>query len=138
MRRLLLFVYLSILGSVHADPVRLVCTSDKVFSVYRTGDTYESHEAVNKLITFVLINSSKSEIKISWRNDTYNTAGDIDMKIIDVRNAGKLILGLHNSPDDGYELHQFDLENLQTSWTLIEPTGDMYILSKCFESKNDN
>ena len=134
MRSLLLFVSLSIWGSVHADPVRLVCTSDKVFSIYRTGDTYESHETVNKLTTFVLINSSKSEIKISWRNDTYNTTGDIDMKIIDVRNAGKVILGLRTGSDDVYELHQFDLENLQTSWTLIEPTGDMYMLSKCFES----
>ena len=91
MRGLFFFVGLSIWGSIHADPVRLVCTSDKVFSVNRTGDTYESHEAVNKLTTFVLIDSSKSEIKISWRNDTYNTTGDIDMKIIDVRNAGKVI-----------------------------------------------
>lgn len=134
MRGLFLFVGLSIWGTTHADPVRLVCTSDKVFSIYRTGDTYESHEAVNKLTTFVLIDSSKSEIKISWRNDTYNTTGDIDMKIIDVRNAGKVILGLRTGSDDGYELHQFDLENLQTSWTLIDTTGDMYMLSKCFES----
>ena len=135
MRRLLLYVSLSIWGSVHADPVRLICTSDKVFSIYRAGEKYESHEAVNKLTTFVSINSSKSEIKISWRNDTYNTTGDIEMKIIDVRKAGKVILGLRAGSDDGYELHQFDLENLQTSWTLIEPTGDMYMLSKCFESK---
>ena len=91
MRGLFLFVDLSIWGSIHADPVRLVCTSDKVFSINRTGDTYESHEAVNNLTTFVLIDSSKSEIKISWRNETYNTTGDIDMKIIDVRNAGKVI-----------------------------------------------
>ena len=135
MRRLLLYVSLSIWGSVHADPVRLICTSDKVFSIYRAGEKYESHEAVNKLTTFVSINSSKSEIKISWRNDTYNTTGDIEIKIIDVRKAGKVILGLRAGSDDGYELHQFDLENLQTSWTLIEPTGDMYMLSKCFESK---
>ena len=134
MRGLFLFVGLSPWGSIHADPVRLVCTSDKVFSINRTGDTYESHEAVNKLTTFVLIDSSKSEIKISWRNDTYNTTGDIDMKIIDVRNAGKVILGLRTGSDHGYELHQFDLENLQTSWTLIDTTGDMYMLSKCFES----
>ena len=134
MRRLLLFFSLSIIGSVHADPVRLICTSDMVFSIYRTGDTYESHEAVNKLTTFVLINLSKSEIKISWRNDTYNTTGDVDMKIIDVRNAGKVILGLRTGPDIGYELHQFDLENLQTSWTLSEATGDMYMLSKCSKS----
>ena len=135
MRRLLLYVSLSIWGSVHADPVRLICTSDKVFSIYRAGEKYESHEAVNKLTTFVSINSSKSEIKISWRNDTYNTTGDIEIKIIDVRKAGKVILGLRAGSDDVYELHQFDLENLQTSWTLIEPTGDMYMLSKCFESK---
>ena len=134
MRGLFLFVGLSMWGSINADPVRLVCTSDKVFSINRTGDTYESHEAVNKLTTFVLIDSSKSEIKISWRNDTYNTTGDIDMKIIDVRNAGKVILGLRTGSDHGYELHQFDLENLQTSWTLIDTTGDMYMLSKCFES----
>ena len=63
MRGLFLFVGLSIWGSIYADPIRLVCTSDKVFSIYRTGDTYESHEAVNKLTTFVLIDSSKSEIK---------------------------------------------------------------------------
>ena len=56
------------------------------------------------------------------------------MKIIDVRNAGKVILGLRTDSDEFYELHQFDLENLQTSWTLIDTTGDMYMLSKCFES----
>ena len=73
MRGLFLFVGLSIWGSIHADPVRLVCTSDKVFSIYRTGDTYESHEAVNKLTTFVSIDSSTSEIKISvmiYEDDT--------------------------------------------------------------------
>ena len=134
MRGLFLFVGLSLWGSIYADPVRLVCTSDKVFSINRTGDTYESHEAANKLTTFVLIDSSKSEIKISWHNDTYNTTGDIDMKIIDVGNDGKVILGLRTDSDEFYELHQFDLENLQTSWTLIDTAGDMYMLSKCFES----
>ena len=34
------------------------------------------------------------------------------MKIIDVRKAGKVVLGLRTGSDDGYELHQFYLGNL--------------------------
>ena len=80
-----------------------------------------------------LTRPSWSEIKISWRNDTYNTAGDIEMKVIDVRNNDKIILGLRVGLNNGYELHQFDLESLQTNWSMFEPSVTMYILSKCSE-----
>ncbi len=88
---------------------------------------------VNKLTTSVSINLSKSEIKISWRNDTQDTTGDINMKIIDVKYGGKIILGSRAGSNSSYELQQFDLENLQTSWTMIEPSVDMYMLSKCLK-----
>ena len=131
-----LFVCINLIFSINtcADEMRITCTSDKVFNVYRVGNSVESYEEVNKLITFVSINLQKSQIKISWRNDTHDTAGEIDMNIMDVRNDGKRILGIRAESDIGYELHQFDLENLQTSWIMIEPTGDMHMLSKCFKS----
>lgn len=132
MRRLLLGISLIISTNVYPDVVRLACSSDKVFSIFRVGDTTEIHKEVNLLATIMSINLPKSEIKISWSNRTHNTTGDINMKIIDVRNEGKIILGFR--ADSEYELHQFDLENLQTSWTTIKPTVDMYMLSKCTKS----
>ena len=132
MKRLLFYIGFFISTNVNADVIRITCSSDKVFSVYRVGDTFESHTEINKLISFVSINLSKSEIKISWRNDTYDTSGDIRMKIIDIKNGGQILLGLR-SKLNSYELHHFDLENLRTSWTMISPTGDMHMLSKCFK-----
>lgn len=134
MKRLFLYIGLLISTGLHADVMQLTCSSDKVFSLNRVGNTYESHEMDNKLIIFVSIDLVKSKIKISWRNDTKNTTGDINMKIIDVSNDEKIILGSRAESGTGYELLQFDLINLQTSWTMIEPTINMHMLSKCFKS----
>ena len=131
MKKFLVFVVLIVSTNTFADVIQLNCSSDKVISIYRVGDTTKSREEVNELRTLVSINLSKSEIKISWHNNTYDTTGDINMKIMDVRSDGKIILGFR--ADNEYELHQFDLENLRTSWTTIKPTGDMHMLSKCLK-----
>tara|TARA_B100000674_G_C37687624_1_gene844451 strand:+ start:26 stop:433 length:408 start_codon:yes stop_codon:yes gene_type:complete len=133
MGKLCVCFILVISNKLFANVIEVTCNSDKVFSVYRVGQSYESYEEINKLTTSVLIDLAASEIKISWRNDTYNTAGDIEMKVIDVRNNDKIILGLRVGLNNGYELHQFDLESLQTNWSMFEPSVTMYILSKCSE-----
>ena len=133
MGKLCVCFILAISNKLFANVIEVTCNSDKVFSVYRVGKSYESYEEINKLTTSVLIDLAASEIKISWRNDTYNTAGDIEMKVIDVRNNDKIILGLRVGLNNGYELHQFDLESLQTNWSMFEPSVTMYILSKCSE-----
>ena len=57
----------------------------------------------------------------------------MEMKVIDVRNGEKMILGLRVGLNKGYELHQFDLESLQTNWVMFEPSVAMYMSSKCSE-----
>ena len=65
MKRFLVCVVLIVSTNTFADVIQLNCSSDKVISIYRVGDTTKSREEVNELRTLVSINLSKSEIKIS-------------------------------------------------------------------------
>ena len=89
-RKLCIVFILAISNNLYANVTRLTCDSDKVFSVYRAEQSYKSYEEINKLTTLVSIDLAQSKIQIAWRNNTHNTEGNMEMKVIDVRNGEKM------------------------------------------------
>jgi len=77
---MLFFILLICSANLYAEIIRLTCTSSRVVSLYKHGSVEESE---NNVTSSVLIDSKKSLIKMSSRNETINHSVTASYKIYD-------------------------------------------------------